>query len=254
MIKVLLVDDERNAILNMKNILRNYFADDVQVVGTANSVDEAVSKFVECRPDLLFLDIEMPPKTGFDLLKELSHYDFEVIFVTAYSNYGIDAIKFSALDYLLKPIDIAELRTAIQKTKAKLEQKQINTSLQNLVSYLRNTEDKSKHKIAISSLKETRFVSVSDIIRCESDNSYTIFYLQNGESLISSTSIFEYEKLLQDYHFIRCHQSHLVNANFVKSIVAQDGHFLVLSNLSQIPVSRQKKDFVKEYLKSKLIL
>lgn len=253
MVKVLLVDDENNAIINMQSILQNYFSSEVEVVGVAHSVDEALSQFFKTKPDVVFLDIEMPPKTGFDLLTELKDYDFEVIFTTAYSNYGIDAIKFSALDYLLKPIDIAELKTAIQKATKKIEDKKVNASLQNLIDYLKNREDKSKHKIAISSVKETRFIIVDDIIRCESSNSYTIFHLKNEETLISSTSIFEYEKLLQNYDFIRCHQSHLVNSKYVKSILNENGSFLVLDNGAQVPISRQKKDFVKESLKSKLM-
>lgn len=253
MIKALLVDDEKNAIINMQSILQNYFTAEVEVVGIANSVEEGYSEFLSSKPDILFLDIEMPPKSGFDLLKMLEKFDFEVIFTTAYSNYGIDAIKFSALDYVLKPIDLSELKIAIKKADKKITEKKINESLHNLIDYLKNKEDKSNHKIAISSKRETRFVLVSDIIRCESNNSYTIFHLKNEEVLVSTTSIFEYEKLLENYSFIRCHQSHLINAKYVKSILRENGNFLVLHNNTLIPISRQKNDFVKDSLRNKLM-
>ena len=250
MINALLVDDEKNGIINLQHFLQVYFPNDIAIVGVANSVDEAHQKYVNCKPDLIFLDIEMPRKNGFELLKELSNEDFEVIFVTAYNQYGIDAIKFLALDYILKPIDINDLRVAIQKAKKRIEEKKMNQSLHHLIDYLRNEKDKSMHKIAIASMKETRFVLVSDIVHCESQNSYTIFNLKNGETIIASTSISEYEKMLSHYHFIRCHQSHLVNKIYIKSLMNDEGSFLVLDNGAKIPVSRQKKDFVKDRLKN----
>ncbi len=248
MINTILVDDEQQGILNLKNILQKNFPSEISVLGTANSVDEAEKVFFQHKPELIFLDIEMPEKNGFELLKKIKNCDVEVIFVTAFSNYGIDAVKFSALDYILKPIDIEELKNSIQKAKNRIEAKKINQSVQNLVEYLKSENDKSKHKIAISSLKETRFVLVNEILHCESSNSYTTFFLENGEELISTTSLYEYELLLEKYGFIRCHQSHLVNKNFVKSFKKENGNLLLLTNNVEIPVSRQKKDDVKKRL------
>ena len=248
MIKALLVDDELNGIKNLENILNRYFSDKVLVSDVANSVDEAFLKFEKNHPELIFLDIEMPEKNGFELLKQLGNKDFEVIFVTAFSEYGIDAIKFSALDYILKPVDINDLRLAIDKAISKIKNKKYNQSIENLLEYFKNENDKTKHKIAISSAKETRFVLVSEIIRCESKNSYTFIYLKNGEEILSSTAIHEYEILLENYDFLRCHQSHLVNKNFVKSMIKNQGDILCLENNFEVPISRQKKDWVKKKL------
>lgn len=248
MIKALLVDDEINSIKNLENILKKYFSDELLVSDVANSVDEALYKYEQNFPELIFLDIEMPKKNGFELLKELKNKDFEVIFVTAFSEYGIDAIKFSALDYILKPIDINDLRIAIDKAIAKIKNKKYNQSIENLLEYFKNENDKSKHKIAISSVKETRFVLVNEIIRCESKNSYTFIHLRNGEEILSSIAIHEYEMLLESYDFIRCHQSHLVNKNFIKSMKKNQGDFLCLENDFEVPISRQKKEWVKKKL------
>lgn len=248
MIKAVLVDDEHNAVINLENIIKQNFSNDVMVAGYANSVEEAELLISKTKPDLVFLDIEMPHKSGFDLLKKLNDIEFEVIFVTAYSNYGIDAIKFSALDYILKPIDIKELGISIQKAKSRIEEKKVNLSLHNLMNYFKFENEKSKHKIAITSLKETRFVPVHQILYCESKNSYTTIFLDNGDEIVSTVPIYEYESLLVKYDFIRCHQSFLVNKNFVKSFKKENGNVLLLSNNIEIPVSRQKKDEVTKSL------
>jgi two-component system LytT family response regulator len=249
MIKVLIVDDEKNGIENLKLILEKRYSDEISVVAEANSVDLAYELFLKSSPDLIFLDIEMPEKNGFELLKKLNHFDFEVIFVTAFSNYGIDAVKFSALDYVLKPIDFAELQLSIQKAKKRISEKKGNKSLENLVEYLRHENDKTNHKIAISSLKEIHFVAVNQIVRCESSNSYTTIFIENQEQIVSTTSLFEYQNLLEKYGFIRCHQSHLVNKNYIKSIKKSEGNILLLTNKDEIPISREKRKLVKDQFK-----
>jgi len=145
MIKALLVDEEINSIKNLENILKKYFSDELLLSDVANSVDEALYKYEQNFPELIFLDIEMPKKNGFELLKELKNKDFEVIFVTAFSEYGIDAIKFSALDYILKPIDINDLRIAIDKAIAKIKNKKYNQSIENLLEYLNNRVDLQRY-------------------------------------------------------------------------------------------------------------
>ena len=249
MIKAIIVDDEKNAVENLKMILEKRFPNEIAVVASANGVDQAYDLFLKLSPDLIFLDIEMPSKNGFELLKMLNYYDFEIIFVTAFSQYGIDAVKFSALDYVLKPIDFTELEVSIQKAKKRISEKKVNKSLENLVEYLKHENDKSNHKIAISSLKEIHFVAVNEIIRCESSNSYTTIVLENQEQIVSTTSLFEYQSLLEKYGFIRCHQSHLVNKNFVKSIKKSEGSILLLTNNDEIPMSRDKKKVVKDQFK-----
>lgn len=185
------------------------------------------------------------------MLSSLSSYNFEIIFVTAFDQYAIQAIKFSAIDYLLKPIDIQELKTAVKKAIGKSNQRKQNLQLENLISLLQKAQTKADHKIALPSVKETRFVATNDIIRCESSNSYTTFHLQNREKITVSKPILEYEEMLRDYHFIRCHQCHLVNKKFIVSWIRSDGDYLLLQDKSQIPVSRQRKEYVKEALTGK---
>lgn len=247
MIKGIIIDDEQNNITNLQRLLEKY-CPEVTIVGTSSDANEGITLIKNNKPDLLFLDIQMPKKDGFQLLQELNLYDFEVIFVTAYSQYGIQAIKFSAIDYLLKPIDFEELTKAVTKTKEKLQHKKQNLQLQNLLYHLQENQSNSEHRIAISSLKETRFIYVKNIIRCESDNSYTLFFTDDGETIISTVPLYDYDEMLGIYGFIRCHQSHLVNKKYVKSLLKEDGYTLLLYNQTRIPVSRQKKDLVKKKL------
>jgi two-component system, LytTR family, response regulator len=247
MIKALIVEDELHNRKNLMRLLETH-CEELDIVGTAADADEAISLINRLHPQLVFLDIQMPGKDSFQMLQELGKYDFEIIFVTAYGDYGIKAVKFSAIDYLLKPISIDELKTAVSKAAEKIKHKRENASLKNLLHYLQNTGSKADHRIAISSVKEIKLVSVSEIIRCESENTYTLFYLLNNESVLSTTSIATYEELLEAYGFIRCHQSHLINKKFVKSFLKRDGYSLQMADKSVVPVSRQKKDIVKANL------
>jgi len=247
MIKGIIIDDESHNIINLQRLLEKY-CPEVTIVGSSSDANEGILLIKNSKPDLVFLDIQMPDKDGFQLLQELNSYDFEVIFVTAFSQYGIQAIKFSAIDYLLKPIDIEELKKAVAKTSERLQHKKQNLQLQNLLYHLQENKNNSEHRIAISSLKETRFIYVKNIIRCESENSYTLFFTDEGETIISTVPLYEYDEMLNFYGFIRCHQSHLVNKKYVKSLLKEDGYSLLLFNQARIPVSRQKKDLVKKML------
>ncbi len=247
MIRAVIVDDEKNNIENIILLLkRNNLP--VLVVGIATNVDDGIAAIVELKPDLLFLDIQMPEKDGFDLLKALPHFQFEVIFVTAFDQYGIQAVKFSAIDYLLKPINPDELELSIRKVEKKLSQKKSNDQLENLMGLLNDKEAKKDHKLALASTKEIRFVNTQEIIRCESYNAYTLFYLIDGKSITVSRPIFEYEELLANYGFIRCHQSHLVNTIYIKSLIKEDSGYLLLNDETRIPISRGKKEYVLKAL------
>ncbi|TDW96853.1 LytR/AlgR family response regulator transcription factor [Dinghuibacter silviterrae] len=235
-----LIDDEQNNLDNLGHLLGAY-CPEVTVTGTALSAKEGRLLLERVRPDLLFLDIQMPGETGLDLLRSLHTYSFDVIFVTAHDQYGIQAVKFSALDYLLKPIHIDELRTAVDKAIQRRGHPQ--GQLENLVHLLRQ-QHREDHRIALTTLKETRFVPVRQVIRLESTNNYSHFYLAGEERLTTSRAIHEYEDMLRDYGFIRCHQSHLVNQRFVRSWVKDDGGYLLLDDGTQVPVSRNKKSAV----------
>lgn len=243
MIKALIIDDEKNNIGNLTRLLVQHHLP-VTIVGSATNADDGIKAILEHQPDLLFLDIQMPEKNGFDVLKALPHHHFEVIFVTAFDQYGIQAVKFSAIDYLLKPVNPDELKTAIHKVEAKLSKKKDNLQLENLMQLIRDKDAKKDHKLALASTKEIHFVNTTDIIRCESSNAYTQFFLADGKNILVSKPIFEYEELLANYDFIRCHQSHLVNKKFIKSLVKEDAGYLLLADHTRIPISRSKKEMV----------
>lgn len=245
MIKAIIVDDERNNIENLSALIKKHSAD-VMITGWAETIAEAIVLIEKEKPHVIFLDIQMGSSTGFDLLKNITDRNFEVIFVTAYDKYGIQAVKFAALDYILKPIDTMELLLAIDKVKEKLATKQSNRQLDFLVDYLRQSGKPAK--IALPQQQEVRYVPVVDIVRCEAQNTYTWFFLSNSDKILVSKPLKEYDELLAPHNFIRCHQTHLVNPAFVKSFLKEDGGGLLLQNGVKIPVSKQKKDYVKEAL------
>jgi two-component system LytT family response regulator len=240
-LRAILIDDEQNNLDNLSRMLEVY-CPQVTVVDTARNATEGRAVLQKHQADLVFLDIQMPGESGLDLLRSLSEYTFDVIFVTAHDQYGIQAVKFSALDYLLKPIHIDDLRAAVDKAVQRKGVRQ-QGQMQNLMLLLQQ-QHKDEHRIALTTLKETRFVPVRQIVRLESSNNYSHFYLADGERLTTSKAIHEYEDLLKDYGFIRCHQSHLINKRYVRSWVKEDGGYLLLEDGAQIPVSRNKKSAV----------
>jgi two-component system, LytTR family, response regulator len=242
-----IIDDEQNNIDNLRLLLQKH-CPQVTVKATALNADDGEKIILQHSPDLVFLDIQMPEKNGFELLKSLKSLTFEIIFVTAYDQYGIQAVKFSAIDYLLKPLSIEDLKTAVERAAASSAQKRQNLQLENLIQLLQQKQQKQFHRIALQSTKETRFVEPDKIIRCESSNNYTTFFLINGERILTSKPIFEYEEMLADYGFVRCHQTHLVNKIFIKSWIKEEGGYLLLEDGTKIPISRQKKENLKMLL------
>ncbi|MGY4385788.1 two-component system LytT family response regulator [Pedobacter sp. UYP24] len=245
MIKAIIIDDEANNIENLQAIIAKNCSN-IQLVGSALDADTGRRLISSKLPDLIFLDIQMPGKSGFDLLKELPKIDFEVIFITAYDRYGIQAIKFSALDYLLKPININEFLLAVEKAEQKISSKKESNNLENLLKYLKG--GKEVPKIALPTLKEIMYVKVSDILRCEAENNYTNFHLLNGEQILVCKTLKEFADLLKPHNFLRSHQSHLVNIECVKSFLKEDGGTLLMTNLERVPISRQNREMVKEVL------
>lgn len=246
-INAVIVDDEPYNIENLKALLQKH-CPQVQVLDSAGNAQQGAAMITALRPELVFLDIQMPDQNGFDLLRSLPSYDFEIIFVTAYDQYGIQAVKFSAIDYLLKPVDTGELKKAVEKALLKSQQKKQNLQLENLITLLQHNKQKEDHRIALPGAKETRLVNTQEILRCESSNNYTTFYFKSGEKLVVSRPIYEYEDLLRDYGFIRCHQSHLVNKKYIRSWVKEEGGYLLVEDGSQVPVSRQKKEAIRKEL------
>ncbi len=246
MIRAILIDDEIFNLENLQTLLEKH-CPQVTLIATAQNIDDALDAVVKHSPNLLFLDIQMGNKTGFDVLKQLPTRNFEVIFITAFDQYGIQAVKFAALDYLLKPIDIEELILAVNKAENKLSTKVQTSQLDFLLQQLKKPETKVS-KIALQMQSEIRYVTLSEIIRCEADNTYTHFFLSNGEKILVSKSLKEYADLLRPNGFLRCHQSHLVNPDYVKSLLKEDGGVLHLLSGEKIPISKPNKDAVKQAL------
>ncbi len=245
--RAIIVDDEWNNISNLQRIILEH-CPSVEIVATADNADTAKTLILSHQPELLFLDIQMPGTNGFELLQSIPHPGFEIIFVTAFDKYGIQAIRFSAIDYLLKPVVVSDLKEAVERATGKMQQKKRNRQLDNLLHFLQQKDEAKNHKIALPSAKETRFVRPAEIMYCEAKNNYTAFYLSGGEKLIISKPLFEYEELLADYGFVRCHNSFLINTSFVKSITKENGVGVLLENGTELPVSKQRKEIVKQAL------
>ncbi|MGV3561313.1 LytR/AlgR family response regulator transcription factor [Larkinella arboricola] len=247
-LKALLIDDEQPNLDNLQALLETY-CPQVKICATALNAQDATRLLYTHQPDLMFLDIQMPGQNGFDLLRSLPAYHFEVIFVTAYDQYAIQALRFSAIDYLLKPVAIEELQAAVERAHRQHHQKEQNKLLQNLMHFLKADPKLDEPRITLATAKETRFVKTSEIIRCESSNNYTTFYLTGSETLLVCKPIYSYNDLLGACGFIRCHQSHLVNKMYIKSWKKEFGDFLLLTDGSQVPISRRSKEELKRLLR-----
>ncbi len=233
----IVVDDEPNNRQNLVTMLAKH-CPQINVLGEAANVREAQHLIKTASPEVVFLDIEMPGGNGFTLL-ESGDLPFKVIFVTAYDAYALKAIKFSALDYLLKPIDRQELIEAVNRLE-NAESKNQAQRVQNLGAFLSHEEK----KIAISLSDEVRLIPLKEIVRLQADNNYCKFILASGEEVLTSKNLGYYYDLLKDQNFSRVHQSHLVNTQKLERYIKRDGGYLVLSNGDQVPVSRTQREQV----------
>ncbi|WP_029906835.1 LytTR family DNA-binding domain-containing protein [Prevotella sp. 10(H)] len=247
-IQAIIVEDEHNNRENLQNLLHEYCRS-VDIVAVCSSALEGRQKIMLHKPDLVFLDIEMPGGDGFSMLESLPELDFEVIFVTAFTSYAVKAIKFSALDYIVKPIDTMELLRAVDKAVKKVQDKIDNSRMVNLIENQHRAEDKKVLALPLSDKIE--FVEISNIIRCQADGNYTIFYLKSGEKLLISKTLKEYDELLSSYNFLRVHQSHLINLLEVKSFIKTDGGYILMRDGSHITISRQRREMVIRILRDK---
>jgi len=238
MIKAVIIDDIQEAITVLTSDLQTYCKNN-EVIGSANGVVSGAKIIKELKPDLVFLDIQMPDGTGFDLLEIIGEADFKLIFTTASDEFAIKAFKFSAIDYLLKPIDPDDLMKAVEKVE---HQHNPTSRLELLKGNLKNQK-----KIALNTVDKIHIVQIEDVIRLESDINYTRFYFQDGSKLMVTKTLKEFDKMLSDHSFIRIHQSHLVNTNFIKEYTKQDGK-LVLKNGDRISVSSRKKSTLMDMI------
>lgn len=239
MIKAIIVDDEPFCCEALATLLERY-CPEVRVAAVCHSGASALDAIEEQHPQILFLDIEMPRMNGFDLLEKVRDINFEIIFTTSYDQYALKAIRFSALDYLLKPIDREELQKAVQKVVQRLRYplpQQLEILLQKF-----NRPASAIQKIALPTMEGLQMIPVNSIISCESDSNYTVFLLKNKQKIIVSRTLKEIEELLEEYTFLRVHHSYLVNLNEVNKYIKGEGGYLVMSDESTVDVSRSRKE------------
>ena len=235
--KAVIIDDVENARISLRSDLEDY-CEQIEVIGEADGVVSGARLLKEMKPDIVFLDIQMRDGSGFDLLEILPQIDFALIFTTSSNEHAIQAFRFSAIDYLLKPIDPEQLMEAVGKAE-----KMPSKRLEVLRSNLGGTQ-----RLALNSQDKIRIVELEEVVRCESHGSYTMFYTRDGESILVTKTLKEYDLLLSDLGFLRVHQSHLVNMKYIKEFNKADGGQIVLKDRTDIPVSSRKKTVVMRAL------
>jgi two-component system LytT family response regulator len=240
MIRTVVVEDEEHSRKMLMEMLHeNCHA--ITVVASADSVKTALAVIEEQKPELVFLDIELQSETSFEILERLPEITFELVFTTAFDHYALKAIKFCAIDYLLKPIDLTELRVAVAKAEKRMNRENLNRNLEVLLNNIKNNSQ-STHRIALSTLEGLLFVNVRDIIYCESNGPYTKFVFKQGDKIVTSKHLKEYEDLLGGYNFFRIHKSYLVNLQEIKKYIRGDGGQLIMSDGAALNVSKQRKE------------
>jgi two-component system, LytTR family, response regulator len=240
-IKAVIIDDEPVAASLLQQMLERYVPE-INNTRIETSFENAVALIQNFKPDIVFLDVVMPPKTGFELLARLKEKNFDVIFTTAYNEYAIQAIRFSALDYLLKPISADELLAAFKRFKGKKESALNSTPLyDNLLVNLQQKEP-AAFKLALPTVQKTWFISPDELIRCESESNYTWFHLTEDRKILASKTMKEYEEILLEHNFIRIHKSHLVNKKYIDHLATEST--IILTNKMELPVSRLRKQAV----------
>jgi two-component system, LytTR family, response regulator len=239
-LKTVIIDDEHDAVNFIGSIIGEY-CPSLEVVGKAHNVLEGVAVITDKKPDLVFLDIEMPNGTGFDLLSHFPEKDFDVVFITAFNHYAIKAIKFSAVDYILKPININEFIEAVNRFVQKHTEKSPagDESFRMLMENLKSTHPT---RLAIPTSDGMEYLNPKDIIRIEADRSYSWFHITGNRKILVSKNLKEFQDLLSDRYFFRSHNSHLINLKYVKKFVRREGGYIEMLDGEQIPISRNRKD------------
>lgn len=244
MIQAIIIDDEKKCISLLAKMIGETLPD-VSIIATTTQPEEGIKLIRQYEPDLVFLDIEMPKKNGFEVLDATKDIVYEIIFTTAYDQYAIKAIRFSALDYLLKPVDRDELVHSVQRYKSKHVSDTRQQQIEILFNNLRNLS-KPFNKISVATLEGVIFINTNEILYCEATGSYTILYLVGGEKITTSKPLKDFEELLREHSFFRIHHSYLVNINEIKRYLKGEGGYVLMSNNTELPVSKRKKE---EFLK-----
>lgn len=244
MINAIIIDDEQHCIDRLSALIISHFANSITIAATASSVKEGIRVIREHQPQLIFLDVQIHDRTGFDLLRECGNINFKIIFTTAYDRFAIQAIKFSAIAYLLKPIDQDDLAEAVEKLeKTTIE----NTGLMAGVIQNNLSSNAKKKKLTIASGNELIFLNIEEIVRCHSDINYTTIYKMDKQKIVVAKTLKEFEELLCDHDFYRIHNSDLINLAYIKSYNKGKGGSVFLADGTELEVStRRKEDFLKK--------
>ena len=247
MIKTVIIEDDEISLNVLKRmIILN--VPEIEILGEANNVRNAILMIKEKKPDLVFLDIQLSDGTAFNILDSFKHQTFKIIFVTSHASGALKAIKLSALDYLLKPVSKKDLVGAIEKYKNNVQSSDKLVLQQKVFKENLYNENKNSTKVILTTSQEYFIVESNDIVRCQSDSYYTNFFLNNGEKIFVSKTMKEYESLLTDFGFVRVHNSHLVNIDYIKSFTRKEGDYLIMKDGSRVPVSRRKKSVIMNVL------
>lgn len=243
--RTLIIEDETQAIDALKSEL-SINCPNISIIGEAKTVKNAIQLINELSPDLIFLDIQLADGNGFEILDAIKDSKFKIIFTTAYNQYAMKAIKYSAFDYLLKPIDTEELVSAINRLKESWSSQTTNLQLETLLSHLKNPEKRSK--IALPTNEGITIFEINSIIKCSAESNYTTVYFNNGKKILFSKTLKDFEDLLEGANFERIHHSHIINMNHLLSFNNKDGGYVVMSDKSSVPVSQRKKTTLMEAL------
>ncbi|HBS86906.1 MAG: hypothetical protein A2W91_12810 [Bacteroidetes bacterium GWF2_38_335] len=237
-LKILIVDDEKRIRDTIKKVIEYHYPE-AEIIGEANNVQTAIVSVNELKPEVVLLDIKMPGESGFDLLRHYKPLPFKVIFVTAFNNFAIQAFKYSAIDYLLKPIIPNELVDALNRARQQINNEDYNSKLSTLLSNFENKHE-VKSTIVINSRDKIHVIKNEDIIRCEADGNYTRFYLVDNNPILASKQLKEYDDILSESGFFRVHNSHLVNLKYLVRVDKKEGGYIIMKDGSEIPVSTRK--------------
>lgn len=246
--RAILVDDEMDGLRTLHKMLEKHCAQ-VEIVGTAANAVMAKQRIEQLKPDLVFLDIQMPGKSGLDLLADLDTQDFEVIFVTAFNEYVLQALQFSVVDYLLKPVDEDRLIEAVGRAEKRISEEKKGVQSDTLLHNLEKAGNPAEMRLCLPTLKGFIIVKLTEILYCEAERSYTVFHLEGGKNIVVSKALIEYEALLKDTTFFRVHKSFLINLLHVREYQRGEGGSVIMSNKAEIEISRRKKEVFLEEVK-----
>lgn len=246
MLKLIIADDVENVRQSLAKDIAIY-CPNVKLVASVDGVNPAIKAIKEHKPDVVLLDVEMRDGTGFDVLKEFPSPSFKVIFITAYQHYSLEAFRFSALDYILKPVDPDLLKEAIEKATDIIDREKLTLKIE---SFMQNMQEENRDlkKIVLKTSESIHVTNLKDILYCEASSGYTTFYLNDSSRIVVTKPLTDYDDMLSDKNFIRIHQTYLINLHHIKRYEKGDGGFVILANNAKLPVSTRKKEYLMQVL------